>query len=98
MAKVKVTFTLDEATVNKLNLTAQSLAKPKSEVVRDAIDHYYVKSDRLSDEERERMLRALREFAARPPTRSQAEVDREIRQIRASRKRWRRASEVPGTR
>ncbi|HEY7334871.1 MAG TPA: ribbon-helix-helix protein, CopG family [Bryobacteraceae bacterium] len=98
MATVKVTFTLDEATVNKLNRTALNLAKPKSEVVREAINDYYVKSDRLSDEERERMLRVLDEMMARPPTRTQAEVDRELRQIRASRKRWGRRTEVPGTR
>jgi predicted transcriptional regulator len=84
---LKMTFTLDETTVNRLNQTASRLAKPKSEVVREAILDYHAKSDRLSESERQRMLRALGEFLKRPPTRSQREVDREIAEIRAARRR-----------
>jgi ribbon-helix-helix CopG family protein len=64
MAKIKVTFTLDEATVAKLSKTAERLAKPKSEVVRDAIHDFHAKSDRLSEAERLRMLRVLDRIVA----------------------------------
>jgi predicted transcriptional regulator len=94
MAAVKVTFTLDEGTVGKLSETAKRLSKPKSQVVREAIEDYHAKSDRLSEAERLRMLRALREFMASPPTRSDREVDQELRELRSSRRTgWRRSSD-----
>jgi predicted transcriptional regulator len=94
MATVKVTFTLDEATIARLNETAGRLSKPKSEVVRDAIRDYHSRTDRLSEAERQRMLRAVDELIAKPPTRSRREVDRELREIRESRLRgWRRSAD-----
>ena len=94
MATVKVTFTLDQATVNRLNEAAQRLAKPKSEVVREAILEYHGKSGRLSEAERRKMLRLVEEIAAHPPTRSQREVTRELREIRTSRRQaWQRPSD-----
>lgn len=86
MATVKVTFTLDETTVGKLNTAAQRVSKPKSEVIREAVADYYEKTDRLSDAERQRMLRYLDEMLARPPSRSQAEVDKELRELRRARR------------
>ena len=83
---IKVTFTLDETTIGRLNDTARLLAKPKSEVVREAIRDYHSKSDRLGEDERKRMLRVLDGIIRRPPTRSQRDVGREIAQIRAARK------------
>jgi predicted DNA-binding protein len=94
MAMVKVTFTLDDGTVSKLSETAKRLSKPKSQVVREAIEDYHTKSDRLTEAERLRMLRALREMMAKPPTRSEQEVDRELRDLRTSRRTgWRRSSD-----
>jgi predicted transcriptional regulator len=94
MATVKVTFTLDEATVERLNETAIRLAKPKSEVVREAIRDYHSRADRLSEAERQRMLRAVDELMGKPPTRSQREVDRELREIREFRRvGWRRSTD-----
>lgn len=93
MATVKVTFTLDADTVERLKETAKRLAKPKSEVVREAIQDYHSRTDRLSEAERQRMLRAVDELMAKPPTRSQREVDRELRQIRETRRHgWRRST------
>jgi predicted transcriptional regulator len=87
---VKVTFTLDEQTIARLNETAQRLSKPKSEVVREAIEDYHVKSDRLSEAERQRLLKVAREYALLPPTRPSVERDRELRELRISRRRgWR---------
>lgn len=91
---VKVTFTLDEGTVARLGETARRLSKPKSEVVREAIDAYYVKSDRLTEEERLRALKFLEEYARTPKTGTNAEADRELREIRISRRRgWQRPSD-----
>jgi metal-responsive CopG/Arc/MetJ family transcriptional regulator len=88
---VKVTFTLDEKTVAKLDEAARQLVKPKSEVVREAVNDYHARMGRLSEYERLRMLRALEEHLARPPERSQAEVDRELKELRESRRAgWRR--------
>jgi predicted transcriptional regulator len=82
---IKVTFTLDESTVTKLNRTAERLSKPKSEVVREAVAEYYEKADRLSEAERRRMLSALRNFLSEPPTRPQKEADEELRELRRAR-------------
>jgi metal-responsive CopG/Arc/MetJ family transcriptional regulator len=84
---VKVTVTLDENTITQLNDTARRLSKPKSEVVREAIGEYYTKSDRLTEAERVRIVGLLKEYARLPPTRSSAETDRELREIRAARRR-----------
>ena len=83
---VKMTFTLDEATVDRINRVAARLSKPKSEVVREAMREFETKSDRLSEEERTRMLRIIDQIAKRPPTRTQREVDREIAEIRRARR------------
>ena len=46
------------------------------------------RSDKLSDEERERMLSVLDRIMKEPPTRPQAEVDAELAEIRRARRRW----------
>jgi metal-responsive CopG/Arc/MetJ family transcriptional regulator len=95
MAVVKITVTLDETSVALLNEIASRLAKPKSQVLREAIREYHVKSDRLSETERRRMLGVVDQIMKMPPTRSQAEVDRELRELRESRRKgWRRPSDV----
>jgi len=82
----KVTFTLDDQTIRRLNNAAERLKKPKSEVVREAIADYHERVGKLSEAERLRMLKILEEMQSRPPTRPQAEVDREIAEIRAARR------------
>ena len=86
MATTKVTFTFDPTTIAKLNDAAQRLSKPKSEIVREAIQEYHQNIGRLSEEEKQRMLRALDEFAKRPPTRPQSEVETELKEIRRARR------------
>jgi metal-responsive CopG/Arc/MetJ family transcriptional regulator len=83
---VKVTFTLDEKTVAKLDDASRRLSKPKSEVVREAVVDYHARIGRLSEQERIRAMRLLSEHLARPPERSQAEVDRELKELRAARR------------
>lgn len=91
---VKVTFTLDEETITRLNDTARRLSKPKSEVVREAIGEYYTKSDRLTEAERIRMLKALKEYALLPKAGTQEEADREIQEIRTARRSGGRRTRV----
>jgi hypothetical protein len=92
MATVKVTFTLDEATIARLRQAAERLAKPKSEVVRDAIHDFSERVGRLSERERLRMLRVLNEIASRGPSRPLKEVEDELKRIRAARRRGGRRS------
>ena len=94
MATVKATFTLDERTAARLADTAKRLGRPKSEIVRDAISEYSERADRLSDAERERMLRVVDELAASPPSRSAAEVDAELEEIRRARRAGGRGTPV----
>ena len=86
MASIKVTFTLDEKTVARLNRAAGFLRIPKSQVVREAIGEYSANLGRLSEEERERMLRVLDEALASGPTRPREEVEQELRDIREARR------------
>jgi hypothetical protein len=91
---VKVTFTLDEATVGRLRETAARLAKPVSDVLREAIMDYHAKTDRLNEDEKQRMCRVLNEYMKSPATRPQEEVDREIAEIRAARRSGGRRTRV----
>jgi predicted transcriptional regulator len=85
MATVKVTFTLDEVTIEKLNQIANRLSKPKSQIMREAIGDYHAKADRLSEVERARMLRAIDEMMARSPARPESQVEKELRELRHAR-------------
>jgi hypothetical protein len=83
---VKVTFTLDEATVATLRQTAEQLKKPQSQVVREAIRDYHQRAGKLSEEERLRMLRVFDEMLAKIPLRPQEDADRELCEIRLARR------------
>ncbi len=86
MAKPKVTFTLDSPTIRRLELTADRLGRPKSQVVREAIHEYSERVGRLSERERLRMLTAFDELVPAIPPRSDQEVDQELRAIREARR------------
>jgi len=86
MATSKATFTFDTATIAKLADAAARLSKPKSEIVREAIDQYHGRIGKLSDSERLRMLAVLDEMAKRPPTRTLAEMNAELKEIRRARR------------
>ncbi len=85
MAK-KVTFTLDDATVRRIEDSASRLGKAKSEVVREAVADYHERIGKLSGAERRRMLDALDRFLARPAKRDSRPVDHELASIRAARR------------
>ncbi|HUP50745.1 MAG TPA: ribbon-helix-helix domain-containing protein [Thermoanaerobaculia bacterium] len=86
MAK-KVTFTLDEQTVRRIEVTSVRLGKPKSQVIREAVADYHERAGRLSEVERRRLLGVLDRMMALPPTRPSRDVDREIADVRAARRR-----------
>jgi metal-responsive CopG/Arc/MetJ family transcriptional regulator len=91
---VKVTFTLDEKTVAKLDEASRQLVKPKSEVVREAVQDYHARMGRLSEQERQRILRVLDELAPLVPNRTRADVNRELRAIRLARRAGGRRTRV----
>jgi hypothetical protein len=82
----KLTFSLDDETVDTLRKTAARTRKPQSLVVREAIAQYAAREDLLTDPERERLLGVLRRIRTRPATRPQAEVDEELLAIRRARR------------
>jgi predicted transcriptional regulator len=82
----KVTFSLYDGTVEALRTAAARLGKPQSLIVREAVAEYTSREERLSDVERGRLLETLRRIRSRPVTRSQADVDRELRAIRRARR------------
>ena len=86
MVKPKVTFTLDEPTIRRLDHAAERLGRPKSQVVREAIHEYSERIGRLSERERLRMLKAFDELVPAIPARSEAAVKRELRAIRQARR------------
>jgi hypothetical protein len=89
-ATSKVTLTLDESTVSRLRDASVRLAKPKSEIIREAIREFYDRIGRLSERERVGMLRAFDELVPRIPSRGAMEVDREFTAVRKARKMGRR--------
>ena len=57
-------------------------------VVREAVREYEMRTPKLNGEERERMLATVDRMVHEPLTRTAAEVDAELGEIRASRRRW----------
>jgi hypothetical protein len=94
MATVKVTFTFDEATMTRLNEAAERLARPKSEIVREAIHDFHERIGRLSERERLHMLHVFDELLPRIPLRPKSDVDKELRAIRQARRAGGRRSKT----
>jgi uncharacterized membrane protein YccC len=86
MATTKVTFTLDEDTIGRLRLAAERLARPKSEVVRDAIREFSDRLGRLSERERQRLLQSFDRLVPAIPRRPLRDVERELHEIRRARR------------
>jgi predicted DNA-binding protein len=86
MASTKVTFTLDQTTIARLQDSATRLSLPKSQVVREAIQDFHERIGQLSERERLRMLRAFDEMVPLIPKRSLRTVTIELNAIRRARK------------
>lgn len=82
----RATFSLDEATIAEIKRTAERLKKPQSHVIREAVADYAARTDRLSERERRHLLDVLQGLRATRPARTAAAVDRELRQVRRSRR------------
>jgi predicted transcriptional regulator len=83
---VKVTFSLDEATVTEIRRTAERLGTAQSHVVREAVAEYAARTDRVSERERLRTLTVLEGLRKAAPSRKAGAVDAELRTIRAARR------------
>lgn len=95
MARLKVTFTLDTTTIARLREAAERLAKPKSEVVREALRDYYERIGKLSERERLHLLQVFDQMVPQIPSRPASEVDRELRALREARRRGGRRTVKP---
>ena len=84
---VKVTFALEDATVAELRRAADWLRKPRSQVVREAIRDYAARVGKLSEEERVRLLKVFDTVVPAIRIRPARQVDAELREIRAARRR-----------
>ncbi len=89
---VKMTFSLDEATADRLRTSADRLARPQSAVVREAIREYAERLGNLGEAERRRLLATFDDVVAKIPRRPASAVDAEIQAIRAARRRGGRRS------
>ncbi len=83
---VKVTYSLDDATVRRIRRAAERLGKPQSQVVREAVAEYDARTDRMSEAERLRMLDVLDRWRKEHTPRSPESVEAELREIRESRR------------
>jgi len=83
---VRVTFSLDERTVEHIRRTAARLRRPQSQIVREAVAEYAEKSDRLSEHERRETLALLDRLRRAKPSRPASAVDAELRGLRATRR------------
>ena len=94
----KVTFTLDEATIRRLQSASERLGASKSQVVRDAIADFHEGMGRLSETERQRQLRVIRDLVPSIPLRPLQDVENEMAEIRSARRSGGRGGDRRGSR
>jgi predicted transcriptional regulator len=90
----KLTFSMPDDTVRALRRAAERTGKSQSAVVREAIVEYEKRADRLTEDERQRMLALMERVMARPADRTSADVDAELREIRRARRHGGRRTRV----
>jgi predicted DNA-binding protein len=83
---IKVTFTLDEESVARLDRMSERFRVPKSQLVREAIRVYGEQASRLSAEERNRMLEIFDAVTPSIPHRSRDAVEAELEEVRVARR------------
>lgn len=86
MASSKVTFTLDEQTVERIGRTATRLGISKSQMVREAVAEYAARVGRLGEEERLRMLAVFDDVISQIPDRPVEAVERELKSVKKARR------------
>ena len=65
---------------------AERLAKPQSQIVREAVAEYHGRIDRFSESEIQKRLKIFDTMIALIPARPQREVDAELKEIRRARR------------
>jgi Arc/MetJ-type ribon-helix-helix transcriptional regulator len=83
---VKVTFTLDDATVKEIRRTAERLGRPQSQVVREAVAEYAARADQVTERERLHAVTILENLKKTPSSRAASVVDAELRGVRTARR------------
>ena len=83
---VKVTYSLDEATVAEIRRTAERLGTAQSHVVREAVAESAARAARVSARERLHALGILEKLRQGGSSRGAAAVDAELRAVRAARR------------
>ena len=91
-----MTFSLDEETANRLRHASETLLKPKSEIVRDAIHDYAERIGKLGEAERQRLLRDFDRLVSAIPESPAAATDAELEQLRRTRRHGGRRSRIEG--
>src|ERR1035437_10548107 len=91
MATNKVTFTLDAETVHRIEDAAEILAKPKSQIVREAVEAYHGRighgrTGRLSESQIQKRLKIFDTLFPLIPIRPQRETDEELEELRLARR------------
>lgn len=81
-----MTFSLDEETAARLRHASETLLKPKSEIVREAIHDYSERIGKLSEAERKRLLKVFDQLVSDLPERPLSEVEAELRAVRQARR------------
>jgi predicted transcriptional regulator len=81
----KVTFTLDDETVAQLKKLAARRGWPQSRVVREAVTEYGKQPERLTEEQRDRLLAIVADIK-KLPKRPRQEIDAELKEIRRARR------------
>ncbi|MGE3840209.1 MAG: ribbon-helix-helix protein, CopG family [Vicinamibacterales bacterium] len=91
-----MTFTLDDAAVQALKRMTSRTRRSQSHVLREALCHYEPYAGQLSRDDRQRRLALLDRVVADIPAKTAAEVDRELNELRRSRRAgWRRSPRSP---
>ena len=86
MATNKVTFTLDDETIYRIGDAAERVAMPKSQVVREAVKEYHSRLGRLSESERQRLLKVFDDLVPAIPARPPQDAKDELQEIRRARR------------
>ena len=83
---VKLTFTFDQETVDRLRQAASRLGRPQSYVVREAVREYAERIGTLSEQERRTLLKVFDTVIPAIPPRPLSQVRAEIAAVRTARR------------
>jgi hypothetical protein len=77
---------LDAETVHRIEDAAKILAKPKSQIVREAVAAYHGRIERLNESEIQKRLKIFDTLFPLIPIRPQRETEEELKEIRRARR------------